>query len=613
MRGFNLKREIPRPNLQVRLILFFVTILVPVIALACILIRDSVENTRQQLLNSVAATAELVAGNVDTFLAGNESLLQAVAEMPQLKAAERDTPIPLYGNLYLKHRYFANIFATDLNGNSVSCLFLEGDRRFNIADREFFQCVVKSGKPSFSGRTTSAATGSPVVAAAIPIKNWSERPAGALVAYLSLGDLRRDVVSLAARKSLSAIVVDSQGTVLVHPDWTKVSNPTRMLNTPPIIASLSGELGSMEYTDADGNAWLAGFAPVARTDWGVVVQYPASLAYAHLCEVLLTRAALLTVTVITALALAYLFAGRIVTPVRRLVRLAESAATAFSSRDGLASNDEMDQLALAFHSLSERLSQNLEELSRVKTDMSEQESRRRAAHRADARESERKRIAGEIHDGITQLVTGALHEARAMRYFIADDPQGAVERLENVQELLNQAIAEMRRIIHRLRPLQLEQMGLVPAIETYVHNYGATSTLTCDLIVNGNPFRLGRRKEITIFRLVQEALANASRHAEAQYVLITLSFVPSAVTVTIKDNGKGFDVRTALARQNQAMGLVTMRERAQSIGAQLSIQSNPGMGTSITLAVPVSTRTGGRVIPIRDRNTADRQQSALGG
>jgi two-component system sensor histidine kinase DegS len=201
-------------------------------------------------------------------------------------------------------------------------------------------------------------------------------------------------------------------------------------------------------------------------------------------------------------------------------------------------------------------------------------------------EEERARIARDMHDGVTQLVIGALYETQAARELLRDTSHPALIKLERAQDLLHQVEGETRRVIGDLHPPILDTMGLVPALKRYVAAFEDIFHLPCNLHVAGQPFRLSNGTELAVYRIVQEALHNVESHARARSVAITLSFQADELRTVVEDDGQGFCPNEVLADHGDHYGLPSMLERAQSIGARLQVDSAPGQGTRIILAVP---------------------------
>ena len=203
----------------------------------------------------------------------------------------------------------------------------------------------------------------------------------------------------------------------------------------------------------------------------------------------------------------------------------------------------------------------------------------------DAQEEERKRLARELHDDTIQTLVIAKAELNALTSE-QPVPSALVSRLETVEAALADAIDNVRRFSRDLRPSLLDDLGLVHAIDWLVSDLGARTGIDTRLRTNGTPRRLDQRDELALFRIVQEALHNVERHAEATSVRVRLHFGLD-VRATVVDNGLGFDAGEVLddGSTPKRLGLLGMRERAKLAGAALSIRSRPACGTRVTVAL----------------------------
>lgn len=208
-------------------------------------------------------------------------------------------------------------------------------------------------------------------------------------------------------------------------------------------------------------------------------------------------------------------------------------------------------------------------------------------------EEERDRVAQDIHDGVSQLIMGALYETQAANVSLSKRPEVAQEKLQNAQQILKQVKTEMRRIIYDLHPATLSDSGLVPALEAYVADFQTHTGIGCTLATLGSTRRLAPERERAVYRVVQEALHNVAQHAQADQAEVTLAFIPEGLRVSVEDNGCGFDHRDVQDASPGHLGLVSMQERAQSVGGELQIHSQPGSGTRIIVHVPVDEHPGG--------------------
>lgn len=194
-------------------------------------------------------------------------------------------------------------------------------------------------------------------------------------------------------------------------------------------------------------------------------------------------------------------------------------------------------------------------------------------------EDERRHIASEIHDAVSPLITGALYQSRALQRANGDKTPEMVENsLGDVNQLLERASQELHGIIFDLRPPDLDDLGVVAAIEAFVSTIQRTG-LEARLEVIDEPPPLTPEVRLGIYRIVQEALHNVLRHAGADEAVVRMEYVNQLLRVTIRDNGAGFDPLSA--RRPTSLGLLSMRERAAAIGADFEILSRPGGGTVI--------------------------------
>ena len=196
------------------------------------------------------------------------------------------------------------------------------------------------------------------------------------------------------------------------------------------------------------------------------------------------------------------------------------------------------------------------------------------------------RIAHDMHDSVTQMIIGALYETQAARQALLDDPDRAAENLTHAQQLLSDVEVEIRRVIYDLHPPVLDAMGLVVAMKRFAMNYAAAFNIECQVEVTGRPGRLPKEIEIAIYRILQAALHNVASHAHAHRAQVGFDFGADWLQVTIEDDGIGFDPEAALNTPGEHLGLIGMRERAESLSAHLAVTSRPGQGTRIELELP---------------------------
>lgn len=196
---------------------------------------------------------------------------------------------------------------------------------------------------------------------------------------------------------------------------------------------------------------------------------------------------------------------------------------------------------------------------------------------------ERTRLAREIHDSLLQGVTGIMLQLRASLPSLHGAPAAATESIRRVVELAESTIRDARRAVWDMRALPLVTKGLPKAIEEAVQR--AAGTIALDFAIKGESRPLRPDVEDTVFRVAQEAVVNAVKHADAKRISVRLTYAPRSVRLTVTDDGRGFLVKRPFGAHAGRWGLLGMRERAERIGASLAIRSAPNRGTTVTLRV----------------------------
>ena len=189
---------------------------------------------------------------------------------------------------------------------------------------------------------------------------------------------------------------------------------------------------------------------------------------------------------------------------------------------------------------------------------------------------ERNRLARELHDSVKQQVFATIMQLGAARVLLERDPAAARVHLIEAEQLAQQSGAELSLLIHELRPVALGDKGLAAAIQAYAADWSRQSKIEADVHARGAG-ALGPAAEHALVRVTQEALANVARHSHASAVIVDLELASGAATLTIADNGRGFDLGAA----SHGVGLDSMRERLEALGGRLSVTSKPGAGTTI--------------------------------
>lgn len=198
---------------------------------------------------------------------------------------------------------------------------------------------------------------------------------------------------------------------------------------------------------------------------------------------------------------------------------------------------------------------------------------------------ERNRLAREMHDTLAQGFTGIMMQLEVVAALLPESARQAREHLALAHDLARDSLAEARRSVQALRPTTLEQADLAAALARLAEETTAATPVNVTLHIQGARRPLPDEMERQLFRIGQEALTNALRHAQATRMDIDLEFRTNQVRLRIWDNGKGFEVEKAAS--GSTLGLLGMRERAVQAGGELGIESHPGRGTTVTVRAPI--------------------------
>ncbi len=205
-----------------------------------------------------------------------------------------------------------------------------------------------------------------------------------------------------------------------------------------------------------------------------------------------------------------------------------------------------------------------------------------------AQEDERKRLAADLHDGIIQSLIAIWYRLQRIASAEEMEWQKWHEETSDITNVLSEQIQEVRRILYDLRPVILDNYGLIPAVEAHVCNITEKYNLPIDLTVRGDKQRLASKIEVTLFRILQEALTNVIKHAGATRVQVSLGIQDESVSLVVEDNGAGINAEAtgALHSQNR-LGLAGIQERALLLGGICDINSEAGRGTHISVNIPL--------------------------
>ncbi len=371
-----------------------------------------------------------------------------------------------------------------------------------------------------------------------------------------------------------AFVIDGNGRVLYQIGNLPLSE-NDISQHPGVTSALRGESGTI-YLSIDRDEHVIAFSPVSPVNWALVTQEPwRAVADPLLRATELTPLVLVPIIVITLMAL-WFGVRQIVQPLQSL----ERKATELGWGDFEAISEPVGGIGEI-----QRLQNELVHMAQ-KVKVSQQSLRGYLGAVTTGQEEERRRLARDLHDDTIQSLI-ALNQRIQLAQLTAVSPTSKTQ-LAEMQQMAAQTITDLRRLIHALRPIYLEDLGLVPALDMLTKETSLSLKIPIDFCVSGKQRRLMPAEELAFYRMGQEALNNIDRHAQAAHAAVTLDFSTQSTYLMIKDDGCGFAIPESPAEMAMIghFGLLGIQERSELIGAKMSIVSASDKGTCLSISLP---------------------------
>ncbi len=371
---------------------------------------------------------------------------------------------------------------------------------------------------------------------------------------------------------VSVLLMDEQKRLLYQ--GGELSSGGSMSDHPGVAEALRGESGA-QYVMVGKEEHVMAYSPVSPLRWALVLEEPWEMVESPTLR--LSQLAPLVIVPVLLLALLILWFNRrqIIQPLQNLEKRAAMLAWGnFSAiEEPVGGVDEIRQLQ--------------SELVRMahKVQAAQQSLHGYIGAITAAQEDERRRLARELHDDTIQALIALKQRVQLTQ--IVQKPAGGEDELKEIAAITEQTIENLRRLTRALRPIYLEDLGLVTALEMLARETGQASGIVVSFERQGPERRLEAAAELALYRITQEALSNVTRHSQASRAALSIRFHAQGVTIQVEDNGRGFEVPRSPAEfaPNGHYGLLGMYERADLIGAALEIQSERGKGTRLIVAL----------------------------
>ncbi len=376
----------------------------------------------------------------------------------------------------------------------------------------------------------------------------------------------------------SAVVTDANGRLLFQTG--DLHEPGSDLNSYAGVAdALNGESGTIYVSDdasSDGEEQVIAFSSIPPLNWALVIKEP----WQEVADPLLraTELAPLILAPVLIVALIGLLFGlrQIVQPLQSLERKAAEL--------GWGDYEAIEESVGGINEI-QRLQTELIHMAH-KVQVAQQSLRGYLGAVTAGQEEERRRLARDLHDDTIQALIALNQRIQLAQISATGEP--AAGQLAEMQQMAEQTIGDLRRLTRDLRPIYLEDLGLVTALDMLARDASQTLNIPVDFRVSGRERRLPPEIELALYRIGQEGLSNVARHARASCAQIQLDFGADITTLSIQDDGRGFTLPESPAEMTGSghFGLLGIQERAELMGARLLIESAPGEGTRLTIALP---------------------------
>lgn len=604
-------------SIRSKLTIAFLIVLLPFIFLEVQNIRERTAAGRQSINDNLAGSARTAAATMDAYLAEVIRKLQTAAQVVSTGAQPSvDEMNASFGQIR------APGAGTTIRILPVPLVIpkLEALNRSLQPFAQFLAYVDSRGKvtvadpPSLVGQDLSAdpalravlqqsqvwaESGLEPVMSAAPVQEPGfviclglrvPGPGDAVCAGIASSSLRDVLPAVAGTDQL--ILLDNQSQLIYSSAHDELPTAQRDWSGLAFVSEAqAGQASTADFVSPiDHEAYLGAQTRISSLGWMAGVYRLRETALASLQASTRSEGILFGLAAILLLALTQALATVIVQPIVELTAHARLLSKGdLKRRITIASGDETQTLAETFNKMAENLDHTVGDLVSAREEIARQsEQLQQLLVRTNAvQEDERRRIAFDIHDGVIQLVIAAGYELQAAGRQVGNGKAAEAQRkLDRARQLMDQTVVEMRRIVFDLHPTSLDSRGLVTSLEKYAASWQESAGIACSFTVDGEPIDLPPEAKVGVYRIVQEALTNIRKHAGADTVQICAAFAPGSLRLSIEDDGAGFSLDEVRSVSGH-LGLMSMSERARTLGGQIDIQSHPGHGTRLVLNLPI--------------------------
>ncbi|MCB0192713.1 MAG: HAMP domain-containing protein [Anaerolineae bacterium] len=448
----------------------------------------------------------------------------------------------------------------------------------DFSQEPYFQFTKENGSFTFSDILPEPTTGQDVVVIAVPIiqdQNNNFMGTIAVRFYIDFQRLGQEVQKLKVGERGTAYLVDRNGRLIYHPIDSLIGTDFSQRDSVKQLQAGNRE-GAITSQEEAGFSTVEGYAVVPLTGWGLVIGEPWTQAVSPALTSLTPITIVLVIGLIVIAGVVSWGVQGVTDPIQSLVTQTRQVATGdYEAQVTLSRIKEIRELGTAFNEMVQQVGKYRAGIRQYVADIT------------NSQEEERKRIARDLHDDTVQTLIAIGQRIELVKGF-ADDPEEVRSRLSDLRTMVTTAIASVRQFSRDLRPLALEDLGLAAAMQYLVNqleqNYGIEVTLE----IQGDIADIPSDMEIAIYRILQETLSNVRKHAHATKVTVLARFTPRQIRMSVRDNGRGFEVPDDVTDFTNSgnFGIMGLHERAQLFGGSVKIKSTPNQGTIVEMTIP---------------------------
>lgn len=312
----------------------------------------------------------------------------------------------------------------------------------------------------------------------------------------------------------------------------------------------------------------------------------------QLKELLVMSIIILVLFLVVAFCASYFVAKSISKPLSRLIDGVHTIEMGMvAEKLSVRTRDEIGQLAEAFNDMAESLKKRDDDVKTANQELMKQYEQKKMLSKRliDLLERDREHVAMELHDHIGQILTSLKINLEIIQGQLKPEHSWLEFRIKTSRERAVQALKDIKHISQGLKPSVLDSLGLVPSLKELLNEIEMDTGIVFKFFTHKIPERVGKEKELAIYRITQEALNNIVKHTHASTVFISLVVKDERISLSIEDNGNGFDLEKTIKRTNRqgSLGLLIMRERAEQLHGEFSIESDVEKGTHLLVEIPI--------------------------